>query len=197
MAWGEPQTPRKYLILSLDIFRPPLSLIHFFFPSDGHHYSFLMCPMTRDKVCYDKWTPKMQHYFTDCFSGFDALSKRDPWACRKHSSSGCDSLNDMSFLSLKGDYEGENVEPNDRKVSGLRGLTDLWKSQPEVTCWNLGIAQISHTISQKCHAVEVCEYFLTFQFASMWSSVWLCMKCQLSNSALLTMLVLRAFRHST
>lgn len=127
MAWGEPQTPRKYRILSLDIFRPPLSLIHFFFPSDGHHYSFLMCPMTRDKVCYDKWTPKMQHYFTDCFSGFDALSKRDPWACRKHSSSGCDSLNDMSFLSLKGDYEGENVEPNDRKVSGYKGVDRLMK----------------------------------------------------------------------
>lgn len=70
----------------------------------------------------------MQHYFTDCFSGFDALSERDPWACRRHSSSGRDSLNDMSFLSLKGDYEGENVEPNDRKVSGCKGVNRLAKA---------------------------------------------------------------------
>lgn len=51
------------------------------------------------------------------FSGFDALSERDTWVCKMHSSSGRDSLNDADFLFLKGDYEGENIEPNDRKVS--------------------------------------------------------------------------------
>lgn len=54
------------------------------------------------------------------FSGFDALSEWDTWVCKMHSSSGHNSLNDADFLSfffLKGDYEGENVEPNDRKVS--------------------------------------------------------------------------------
>lgn len=63
------------------------------------------------------------------------------------------------FLSLKGDYEGENVEPNDRKVSGCTEGSNIFTRIPawRVTCWNLDVfAKIPQKMLQKgikCQAV--------------------------------------------
>lgn len=117
------------------------------------------------------------------FSVFDALSEWDTWVCKMRSSSGRDSLNDADFLFLKGDYEGENVEPNDRKVSCCKGgLTYSQESQPEVSpvgIWTF--AKISQKIPQKgtkCQAVEVQKYFPVFKFARIWNAVWICINYQ-------------------
>lgn len=151
--WAEPQIPRQYRILSLDIFRPPLSLIHSCSPHDRHYCSFLMCPTTEDKVRRDKWAPKIQRYFTDCFFWF--------WCIKWAGDVGMQDAEQLLAqpagwrrfsLFLKGDYEGENVEPNDRKVSRCTGGFNILTRAPawRVTCWNLDVfGKISQKMLQK------------------------------------------------
>lgn len=170
--------PWQYRILSLDIFRPPLSLIHSFSPHHDRHYcSLLMCPTTEDKVCRDKWAPKIQHYFTDCFFWF--------WCIKWVGDVGMQDAEQLLArpagwrrfsLSLKGDYEGENVEPNDRKVSWCIGwgLTHSQESQPEES--PVGIWMFLPRSHRKCckKALNAKQFrekkcFTAFKFAWMWN----------------------------
>lgn len=118
-------------------------LYHLFipFPPMTRHYcSFLMCPTTEDKVCHDKWAPKIQHYFTDCFFWFWCIKWVGDVGMKDTEQFLAQPAGWRRFsLSLKGDYEGENVEPNDRKVSWCTGGFSIYTRIPawRVTCWNL------------------------------------------------------------